>query len=319
MIGTIAHEAPSEVENTLTQDQQRLDIGAFSKEATTRKYVFEGGSESSASRVIVDLNNLLDFKTSTLQSLKQRAINDSRVEKRRDEQLEKGVRETRLYNEGVRIGAQTALSSTINSFVKGLALRQTDLSHSYNFRVLMLNGESIVPPVVGMSKDVVTTSDDYFVKTDDKYQILEQAHFARKPVSFFDYMVFENYEVKEPSIFSIPMTENELNYWKNGVYVGWLAGAQQAGFQIDSAINKLNRDYLGMLRYHGLLKEGKISLPIVSKRIVNTDVDGNTMDVGKVSLKISTNTKFNKEDSMWDVLPRIDKLELKLLFNKKEK
>lgn len=318
---THAIDSPDQaIAKQLNQDSQRVAVGVYQQEPLTKKYVFNAnGNKDARVRVVEQLNKILNFNTRELLKIRESALSDSTVKQRRDIEIKKGFRGTEIYNEAVRYGAQVALSSTINDFVKGVEKRQNELRSIYDFGSLMLEHGTVVPPVVGVSKDVVSSNGNSYQRIAAHYKIVAQAKFVSSPVTFLDYFNFQDYEVDAPSKYDVPLTENEMNYWRNGIYDGWIAGSSQASMEIDSAINRLNRDYIGMVRYTMMLLSNMVSKPVVSKNSRATDVSTNSMDVGKVTLNISNNMRFNADDELWEVLPRLDKLELSSLISPNQK
>ena len=314
--GTVAHNAtPIKIDAV----DQRVSMGVYRHEPLTKKYVWNGSGGEGRERIVTKLNNILNFNTKDLLTIRELALGDKTVEHRRKTGVKKGFRGTEIYNEAVRYGAQSALSSTINDFVLGIRDRQTELRSIYDFQSLMLNNGTVAPPVVSMSKGVVNVSGDMYQRIATKYKISEQARFVETPITFFSYFNFQDYEVAMPSKFDVPLTNNEMNYWRNGIYDGWVAGASQAALEIASSENRLNRDYLGMIRYRIMLLGNMVDKPSVSKNTRSTDVTTSTMDIGKVTLSMSDKIRFNPNDSLWQVLPMLDKLEESSLVDPNKK
>ena len=300
----------NDVSSSLNQADQRVVVGVFKQEPLTKKYIFNADdSDVDRVRIVSKLNSILNFSTPELLKIRSEAKSNEAVSKRRVIEIKKGVRGTEIYNEAVRYGAQVALASTINDFVLGINKRQSELRNIYDFQSLMLNNGTIAPPVVSISKGVVNVTGDVYQRIATSYRVSAQAKFVGTPITFFDYFNFQDYEIVDPSKFDVPLTENEMNYWRNGVYDGWIAGTSQASMEIASSENRLNRDYLGMIRYRVMLLGNMIDKPHVSKNSRSTDVSPDAMDIGKVTLSMSDKIKFNPDDSVWVVLPRLDKLE----------
>ncbi|UKA04698.1 type IV secretory system conjugative DNA transfer family protein [Photobacterium damselae] len=304
----------------LNEVSQRVAVGVYQPEPLTKKYVFNAdGDGGERVRVVEKLNKILNFNTPELLNIRSLAEKNEAVDQRREVEIKKGFRGTQIYNEALRYGAQIALSSTINDFVKGIQKRQGELRNIYNFGALMLYRGTVVPPVVSVSRDVVNTDGNTYQRIAAHYKIVSQAKFVSSPLTFLDYFNFQNYDVDSPSQYDVPMTQNEMNYWRNGVYDGWLAGSSQASMEIESAINRLNRDYIGMVRYKIMLLSNMVSEPVVSENNRGTDTSKTSMDVGKVSLNLSNDMRFNANDELWEVLPMLDKLELTNLVSPEQK
>ena len=308
------------VDKPLDQVSQRVAIGVYQQDPLTKKYIFNTSARKGARlRVVEKLNKILNFSTDSLVGIRDSAKKSDTVKHRRDVEIKKGFRGTEIYNEAVRYGAQVALSSTINDFVKGVEKRQSELRNVYDFGSLMLSHGTVVPPVVSVSRDVVSSVGDKYQRIAARYKIISQAKFVSTPITFLDYFNFQDYEVDSPSEYNVPLSDNEMNYWRNGVYDGWLAGSNQASVEIESAVNRLNRDYIGMVRYTIMLLSNMVSEPVVNKNSRSTDSTKDSLDVGKVTLNISSDMRFKADDELWVVLPRLDKLEMSSLINPDQK
>ena len=259
----------------------------------------------------IRLTHILNFEASHLAKLKSQALNNEMVIERQESDLNNARRGSKLFNEGVKYGAQAGLKSTIDTFESAVKKMGYSMGQIYNFNSVMIGEGNIHPPVISMSKHLTSVNEeqDEFSYINTRYETIQQAKFLETPVSFMSYLNLSNQEIDLPSIYSIPLNEVELTYWANGVYEGWKRGQKLAEQELDNAINRLKRDWLGIKRYEALVKQRIISEPIV--RTSNNDIEGyqNGMDVGIKILKIRTLPEYEANASKWNVLPMIDQLE----------
>lgn len=307
----------SEEVKSLSVDSLRENSGVISKEDNTRRFIFESNRKDFFNNNDTDVQAVINFKSESLKALLKSAKDDDKVIERRKIQLKKGSRENVVFNEAVRYGAQAALRSSIESFTDIVSKRKTELNAIYNFNNLMLYEGKVIPPVISLSENYYELSDREMRRVSTRYIIRKQAEFARRAPHAISYFSFSDYPIKAPSKFSIPLTENEKTHWSSGAYQGWLAGLDQAKRVIDESISELNRDYLGMVRFHAMLKYNMINLPELERKDIDFSSDGSVADVGEVVFRIRNLPDFNSDISNWRAIPKIDKLELeKMKFYK---
>ncbi|CAH7378001.1 conserved hypothetical protein [Vibrio chagasii] len=276
-------------------------------------FVFDDREDDKFFSESLGFEHIAAFSTPQLALLRYEAREDLKVVERREIAIEKGVRGTSIYNEGVRYGAQYGYSHTISQFNSLVSQSESELFRVYDFSSLMIGGGVVVPPVIVLSKDTVLVTENTYTHKAESYDVHEDAYFSRTAPTFYDYLNLPPSDVREPSKYSIPLTDNELTHWANGVYEGWIRGRRMAHNEITSNINSLTRDFFGMVRYHVLLKYGIVDAPVVSRDEQAVISDGTGMDVGVTTLHLRKLQTFNPQSHLWKALPKIDKLEQKYL------
>jgi defect-in-organelle-trafficking protein DotC len=96
-----------------------------------------------------------------------------------------------------------------------------------------------------------------------------------------------------------PKSAAERALWERSVTEGWNRGAKQANLILREGWQLLQRDYLGMILYHTLLREGQVTQPYVST--VQTDIEGTPeeMTVGNTVLRIAAKPELVPNRSDW--------------------
>lgn len=309
---------PEKGNNSLSRDGLRREVKSFHSDETVRRYVFsdEIGTNNYSDEE-TSLKGVLFFETKSLAAIKESAQSREDVKERRVLQLEKHTRQSIIYNEAVRYGAQVALRNTLRQFSEYIDKEAFSLEKIYPFHHFMLHKNSVIPPIINIKKDGVKVTDKTLSKFDFNYTITAQAKFTSRIPNFRDYLTFGDYAVRDPSIFNIPVSKNELTHWMNGIYDGWVRGERQAKVEIDNAIAKLNLDTLGMARYHMLLKKNMVSEPAISQSKQNLKGDKHNIEVGVINFVMDGEPVFQLDMNNWTPLPMIDELELKQFIQRK--
>lgn len=212
-----------------------------------------------------------------------------------------------IYMEGMKYGTQSGLyyrATQINEFIDR---NKSKFSRIANFTPLLLANGKVVPPIITESKNNTNNESPYTLRSVDRsYQIQEQAKVINTPLTWMEYLLITPPKAILPNESLLPLNDKEHEYWDAGVTRGWLYGLTQANSIYKENIRKMERDYIGMVRFHLMLSRGLITNPISSS--VNLGVTGNDkdMNVNEVIFNIDRLPQFNKDAETWKALPEVD-------------
>ena len=119
----------------------------------------------------------------------------------------------------------------------------------------------------------------------------------------------------EPPSLILPTNDAEREHWQKHLKQGWDAGIKQAKEIFDVDLNRLDRDYQGMIRYLALLNEGKVSDTVVAKGMLGTTGDGQAMRVNDRTIRIMKDPELNLKHSEWSPTIKIDPLSKPVSIN----
>lgn len=217
-------------------------------------------------------------------------------------------REQAILLEAMKFGSQSALKERLTKYQRLIESNKFELGRIFNFSPLMLAGGRVVPPVVDEMSNLQMIEDDYTRRSVKKsYKIVEQARVVNRPITWRNYLYFEISNPNVPSKFALPIKGNkrEEQIWANGVSKGWEAGLKQANGIMIQNTRKLERDYVGMLRYKIMLTKNMISSPIPSSLHLGVTSDDETLNIGEVIFEMVEVPKWNKAAETWEALPQI--------------
>ncbi len=199
---------------------------------------------------------------------------------------------------------QMALTQAIKS---RLAKTETELSKYareldgiYDFGPLLIKGQ-VIPPVITEATDIYNLEDNTTIRTSDKiYQIKNQARFSSVAPNWRAYMPMpidskaysSEIYVSKPLM---PQNEAEKQVWVAATVRGWDSGTEQANTMLENNFRRLNRDYIGMVRFHEFVLQGKLTMPIISQYDLDNSNDGNTMVLNEQMLKITQLPQFENK------------------------
>ncbi len=249
-----------------------------------------------------------DFHTPELQERRKQVKEEDVAEylKEKAKESSDNIRLDSIYMEALKYGAQSGLyyrSTELNRFIENY---QAEFSQTFNFTPLLLANGKVVPAVIVESKNNVQNQNKYTLRmTDRSYKIDQQVRVTNTPLTWREYLRLEGSSPILPDDILLPLNPKEDHYWKMGVAKGWETGVSQANSIYLENLRRLERDYVGMVRYHLMLKRGLVNSPVTSTvklGVTGTDED---MNVNEVVFNIDKAVTFNKNSETWRALPEL--------------
>lgn len=213
-----------------------------------------------------------------------------------------GFRLEALREAALGVGARGGLqyeTRVINKALKSVA-RQLDTV--YDFSPLMIKGR-VTPPVLTETRELYSQGDNANLRLAGRsYKVESQARFSSRPPQWRDYIYVEYDDVKLPSPALLPRDSAEQEVWKKAVADGWKKGVAQADEIFDTNLNRLNRDYTGMVRYHILALKHMVTMPVVAEMTMPINASADVMNLDEKLLRITALPEFNGDIRAWSSL-----------------
>lgn len=217
------------------------------------------------------------------------------------------LRTNALRDTALRFGAQGGLAWRIDKFVSTeLPRRERQLDNAFDFKALMLQNSTVMPPVIVEAHNRMDVSDDgrSLRLAASTYHIERQAHFVGNAPTWRDYLTNLPFKTpKLPAAGMLPKDNTERTLWKQWVSAGWEDGVQQAESIIEANFNRLKRDYLGVIQYHKLRAQGMVSEPFVAVAAQGVTGDGTSMAIDDQILQISQLPSLTVDSKQWFATP----------------
>lgn len=217
----------------------------------------------------------------------------------------KGVNEAQkarakaVHDTALSFGLKAGLTWQLRNINSAITSMSRDLDQVYNFGALMIN-QRVVPPVITEARNLYNQEGDYAVRLSGAfYNIERQARLTSVPPNWREYLNFPKGAPAEQIEMLIVQTDNERTVWQEAVKNGWGQGVEQANLMLTQAMDRLNRDFSGMGRFHRFVVEGKVSLPAIASEDIPVSQNGSTMAVDETLLRITTLPEFNSKMSTW--------------------
>lgn len=204
-----------------------------------------------------------------------------------------------VHDTALSVGLKAGMAWQLRNIDNVITSMARDLDQVYDFGALMIN-QRVVPAVITEARNVYNQDGDYAVRLSGAlYQIERQARIASVPPHWREYLSFPK-SVAAPPVDMIAVRDsNERTVWEQAVKGGWSQGVEQANLTLTQAMDRLNRDFGGMSRFHRFVIEGKVSLPAIATEDIPVSHNGSTMAVDETLLRITTLPEFNSKMGSW--------------------
>ena len=210
-----------------------------------------------------------------------------------------GSRLEALREAALGVGARGGLQSESVVINAALELTKRNLDTVYDFTPLMIKGR-VVPAVLTETRDIYTQGDNVNLRLAGvTYKIDSQPRFASRAPNWREYLTMNFDGGTLPSSVLLPRTPEEQEIWSKEVAAGWKQGIRQADEIFSTNRNRLNRDYVGMCRYHVLALKNMVTIPVVATQAMPINTTGNTMSIDETLLRITALPAFNKDLKGW--------------------
>lgn len=211
------------------------------------------------------------------------------------------ARANMLSEAALPLGSHKGLADRSVQLIAELEARASRLDTLYRFGALV-NKSGVLPPVITEARDAVQATSDQVRVADRMYKIVVPARFVTIPPSWRDYL-FLGLRIKTgeelPFAAVLPKTSAERAYWKEQVMLGYAQGQKLADQILETNRARLDRDYMGMLRYSELLNKGMVSEPAVAVAPSIVSGDRNHINVGDTLYRVTDHGGFVTDPKKW--------------------
>lgn len=202
-----------------------------------------------------------------------------------------------IFEYAYNLALQSSVRNNMSEINRTVKKVERELDAIYNFEPLMLHGK-VVPPVITESNKIFSQENPLQIRLTDKiYDIKAQARFASTAPNWRDYLIFsdeQNAFIEDVAVLTTlkPKNKKERQLWEKAQREGWELGQREANKILIDAMERLNRDYIGMIRFHQLVAQGKIDMPAVhAYNLYNTN-SGSRLLMGEKLFQIERLPQF---------------------------
>lgn len=209
------------------------------------------------------------------------------------------LRASALRETALSIGARGGLAERACKINRTLLNYEPLLAKIFQFYGLLLD-DNILPPVLIEGRNTLNLAGTDAIRIADRnYKVITQARFVTAPPTWREYL-WMSYDAPElPDRSLLPKTKPERIMWERDLEDGWQAGLKQADLIYTENINRLVRDFNGMILYRKLLAQNMVSAPFVAKLDMGITGDGNDMSINDKVLRITAFPQLQTSSDDW--------------------
>lgn len=213
-----------------------------------------------------------------------------------------GVNSIRL--QGIReaatsLGARGGLAWRSKHINMTLNQQANYLDHIFNFQALLINNR-VLPPVLAENGASTTASGNDALRAADKtYTLIAPARFSTTAPNWRTYLTMNFQKPDVPDASLVPKNKAEINAWNYYLKVGWNQGLQQANAIFSANLNRLKRDYSGMVLYRTLLAQKMVLPPHMAEAKLGVTGDGKHMRIGDRVYRITAHSSLQTNSQLW--------------------
>lgn len=212
------------------------------------------------------------------------------------------IRQRLLLEAACSVGARGGLAARSQEIRGKLASKAADLDRIFSFQTVMLPS-SLLPPVITEALESVRQDDGRTIRYAGAiYRIVEPERLVTVAPTWRDYLytgLTDAATVEMPHDSMLPKTQAERDKWSRNVKDCWAKGVAQADTILQMNLDRIQRDFTGMLRYRLLALKGMVVEPRVGVERQATSGNGSELVIDDQTFRISTGTRFQLEDRKW--------------------
>lgn len=211
------------------------------------------------------------------------------------------IRMGALRDTALSIGARGGLAWRSKQINDELDEQAPYLDNILSFNSLMI-GENMVPPIlVEAQNNLNLDSSNSLTISDVAYRIVRPARLSTTPPNWREYLIMNVSEPENPDGTLLPNTPEERELWVQYLHEGWNEGVKQAQWIYEDNLARAKRDYEGMIRYHILLAQNKVTQPTMTSNELGITGGGDSLSIGVQTYNIESAASLNPESGAWTV------------------
>lgn len=210
------------------------------------------------------------------------------------------IRLQAIRDAATTLGARGGLAWRALQIDNSLSTQAEYLDHVFDFNQLLLP-HNVLPPVLTEADDSINQDGATSLRLASKtYQLISNACFVTAPPTWRTYLWMHYDKPDMPDHTLLPTTQAEAKLWNFYLKQGWKEGLQQANSIFSINLNRLKRDFKGMVLYRKLYAEHMVSAPFVASSDLGVTGDANHLRINDRVLRITALSKMQTNSNDWN-------------------
>jgi defect-in-organelle-trafficking protein DotC len=200
-----------------------------------------------------------------------------------------------------QLGASNGLAYRMRELKIETDVKAAELDKLFDFSKRIIDNGVLAPVLTEGMSNYSQSSDDQVRIADKIYRIEVPAKFVSVYPTWRTYLRFSFPLFDTPDRSFLPQNDTEKAVWDESLKEGWAKGVTQANRIYEASYAKMERDYLGMVKYQILLEEGLITPTIVAKQNLGVTGGGKEMAINDQVFRITDHSALNPNKKDWNV------------------
>lgn len=254
-----------------------------------------------------DPDSVIDEGESKQQDSKKRKTSETDSKNAKPAKFFAQARYDAIRQLGIRLGAQKGLQwryGTIKKILEEPLIAEA-LTVTFDFTQVMAPKNILYPVIVEAKNNFEIGEQGQSMRTSRiSWEIIQPARIVPTTPTWRDYL-YQDISTKSVDISEgmMPMDDEEEKLWKNSICDGYKQGVRQANMIFSDRVQRLVRDYKGMLYFRQLTKMNIVSEPKVIEGRLGVTIARNKqkVNVDDRMIRISVPAQFNNAEQ-WKVI-----------------
>ncbi len=215
------------------------------------------------------------------------------------------LRSSALREAAMSLGSQHAFRRRAWEINRRLERRSAALSSVYDFNRVASSSPGVpgyvLPPVVGKALDAYALGNGgrSAAHAEEVYDLLKPARLSPVVPTWRDYLVIDARIPRDPPAALRPRSGKERGRYRNWFEEGWRSGIAQADAEFRLRLERLRRDFEGMLEYRRLVRLGMVLEPTIESGMEAVAGSEDAMRIAVRRVRIAGGSEFNLDASQW--------------------
>lgn len=214
----------------------------------------------------------------------------------------KALRPQAIQEAAMTVGVQSGVRWRYGQIIAHLLTNHKSVDQVFDFSPLLLNDGRVLPPVIVDAHDVYhLESSTRATSTQAAYRIIQRAQLATIPPNWRDYLLRDFESVTEVNPIVLPKNDAERALWESAAEEGWSVGVAQANRVFNANLDRLVRDYKGMILFKKMAIQRVVSVPMLDEGKLGVKVGSDVLDVDQRIFTI-TPSQFRSADEWQSIV-----------------
>lgn len=209
------------------------------------------------------------------------------------------IRLKAIQNSATELGAKGGLAWRSVQINRILEQSSSHLDQVFSFNRLLINHSVLPPVIVSADNELNLNNNDSMRLASKTYRILSPARLITTPPNWRDYLWMPYPKPQMPNKTLLPKTQAEASVWNDSLAQGWHAGLKQGDAMLRVNLDRLKRDYIGMVLFKKLLAKHMVSAPQVAKASLGITGNQQNIRINDQIIRITDHSAFDPSGKGW--------------------